>query len=188
MGNRQELAEWLDGIEYGSQWRPVPLEWRFVRFQKAAEKSELLLQQVTEVVQSGGKSLVFVQSRRQAEQTSLFLNSRGVRSFHHHAGLDHEARRQIEQKFLANQTDVLVATATLEMGLNLPVRQVVLYDVQRFDGTEFQPLTTNSVWQRVGRAGRLGLDEKAKAVLIIPAWERGAENYEKGEVEPIKPA
>lgn len=188
MGNRKELAKWLDGIEYGSNWRPVPLKWRFVRFQKATEKPELLFQQVAGTVRNGGKSLVFVQSRRRAEQTSLFLTSRGIRTFHHHAGLGHEERRQVEQKFLSNEADVLVATATLEMGLNLPVRQVVLYDVQRFDGTEFQPLTTNSVWQRVGRAGRLGLDEKAEAVLIIPAWERGAENYEKGKFEPIKSA
>lgn len=185
MGNRQVLAEWFDGVEFGSKWRPVPLEWRFVKFQRATEKPELLLQEVSENVRGGGKSLVFVQSRRRAEETSSFLAAQGIRSYHHHAGLEHDERRQIEQKFLKGEIDVLVATATLEMGINLPVRQVVLYDVQMFDGAEFKPLTTNSVWQRVGRAGRPGLDEKAEAVLIVPAWERGAENYERGDFEPI---
>ena len=185
LGNRQELAEWLGGVEYVSKWRPVPLEWRFVKLQKATEKPELLFSEVSENVRCGGKSLVFVQSRRRAEETSSFLSSRGIRSYHHHAGLEHDARRQIEQKFLSGEIDVLVATATLEMGLNLPVRQVVPYDVQMFDGTDFKPLTTNSVWQRVGRAGRPGLDEKAEAVLIVPTWERGSESYEHGAFEPI---
>ncbi len=185
LGNRQEISEWLNGVDYVSNWRPIPIEWRFARFQKATEKPELLLKEVSQNISDGGKSLVFVQSRRRAEVTSAFLNSHCIRSYHHHAGLGHEERRQIEQKFLSNEIDVLVATATLEMGLNLPVRQVVLYDVQTFNGTEFQPLTTNSVWQRIGRAGRPGLDEKAEAVLIVPIWDRPFENYELGKFEPI---
>ena len=35
----------------------------------------------------------------------------------------------------------------LEMGLNLPARQVVLYDLQRFDGRDFVALSVNTVWQ-----------------------------------------
>jgi helicase len=186
LGNRGELAEWLDGVEYVSSLRPVPLEWRFARYGSASDKPALLAAEVSRNVRAGGKSLVFVQSRRRAEELSHFLASQNVRARHHHAGLDHASRGEVERDFRDHQLDVLVATATLEMGVNLPVRQVVLYDVQSFDGGDFRPLTTNSVWQRVGRAGRRGLDTSGEAVLIVPRWDRAAEEYTRGEFEPIR--
>jgi helicase len=72
------------------------------------------------------------------------------------------------------------------MGLNLPVRQVVLYDIQTFNGTDFQPLSTNSVWQRVGRAGRPGFDAHGEAILIAPTWDRDVDRYDQGRFEPIQ--
>jgi helicase len=188
LGNPSELADWLDGVAYRSSWRPVPLTWRFVHFRNASEKPQLLIQEVGRNALAGGHSLVFVQSRRRAEELSCFLQSQGLRARHHHAGLSHDARRTVENEFRRHKQDVLVATATLEMGVNLPVRQVVLYDVQKFDGENFGPLSTNSVWQRVGRAGRRGLDEEGEAVLIMPAWERDADKYTRGAFEPIRSA
>lgn len=185
LGNRHELADWLDGVDYHSEWRPVPLEWRIARFRKATEKPDLLVDEVARNVQAGGKSLVFVQSRRRAEELSRHVQGAGLRAHHHHAGLQHPERRRVENGFRDDDTDVLVATSTLEMGLNLPVRQVVLYDLQMFNGTDFRPLPANSVWQRVGRAGRPGLDTKGEAVLLAPTWDREAKRYPNGDFEPI---
>ncbi|MFN7929342.1 MAG: DEAD/DEAH box helicase [Blastocatellia bacterium] len=186
LGNRQELADWLEGVEYHSNWRPIPLRWHIVRYKRADEKPGLLLEQASRNVREGGKSLVFVQSRRRAEHLSQQLQSAGLRAEHHHAGLKHQQRRSIEEGFRQGRIDVLVATSTLEMGLNLPVRQVVLYDLQCFDGVEFQPLSTNSVWQRVGRAGRRGLDTEGEALLLAPTWDRHVEQYPQGKFEPIR--
>lgn len=186
LGNRRELADWLGGVEYGSDWRPVPLEWRMVRYRKADEKPELLVGEVKRNVHLGGKSLVFVQSRRRAEELGRYLRVSGMRAGHHHAGLPQSERNVIEEGFRVGAVDVLVSTSTLEMGLNLPVRQVVLYDVQEFDGVDFRPLSSNSVWQRVGRAGRLGLDPRGEAVLLAPAWDRTVSQYPRGDFEPIR--
>jgi helicase len=71
------------------------------------------------------------------------------------------------------------------MGLNLPARQVVLYDLQGFDGTGFVPLSVNTVWQRAGRAGRRSLDVQGEVVLVAPSWERGVERYTAGQFEKI---
>jgi helicase len=186
LGNRRELADWLGGVEYVSDWRPVPLEWRIVRYRRADEKPGMLVEEVGRIVRSGGKSLVFVQSRRRAEELDRKLKASGFRAGHHHAGLPHPERRTVEGKFRNGEVDVLVATSTLEMGLNLPVRQVVLYDVQAFDGVDFRPLSTNSVWQRVGRAGRPGLDSGGEAVLLAPIWDRDTKHYPQGSFEPIR--
>lgn len=188
LGNLSELADWLDGVAYLSSWRSIPLTWRFVHFRNATEKPQLLIEEVARNTLAGGHSLVFVQSRRRAEELSHFLQSQGLRARHHHAGLSHDVRRKVEDDFRQHKQDVLVATSTLEMGVNLPIRQVVLYDVQKFDGADFRSLSTNSVWQRVGRAGRRGLDTEGEAVLLVPAWERNADKYMRGIFEPIRSA
>jgi helicase len=188
LGNRMELAEWAAAVEYYSPWRPVPLEWRTARFRRASEKPELLLKEVKRNIESHGKSLVFLQSRRRAERISSYLTENGIRSHHHHAGLNFQQRGEIEHRFRTDQIDVLVATSTLEMGLNLPVRQVVIYDLQEFDGYEYRPLPTYKVWQRAGRAGRPGLDESGEVLILAPIWDRTVEQYEKGNFEPIRSA
>jgi helicase len=186
LGNRAELADWLGAVEHGSTWRPVPLRWQVVRYRKAGDKPELLREVVQRNVQVGGKSLVFVQSRRRAEETCRALQAAGLRAAHHHAGLGPQERGAVEDAFRAGAIEALVATATLEMGLNLPVRQVVLYDLQAFDGSEFRPLSCCSVWQRAGRAGRPGLDTHGEVVLLAASWDRQAARYADGEFEPVR--
>ena len=186
IGNRGELADWISGVEYGSDWRPAPLRWRIARYRKADEKPSLLVEEVLRNVRSGGKSLVFVQSRRRAEELGRRLQAAGLKAGHHHAGLAHPERHKVEAGFRSEDFEVVVCTSTLEMGLNLPARQVVLYDLQAFDGEDFRPLSTNSVWQRVGRAGRPGLDPEGEAILLAPTWDRQANRYQEGSFEPIQ--
>jgi helicase len=185
MGNREELADWLEGVEYQSDWRPVPLTWRIARYRKADQKPTLLAEEVASTVQSGGQTIVFVQSRRRSESLARFLRDRGIAAAHHHAGLSIEERRDTEGDFRSGQTRALVATGTLEMGLNLPARQVILYDLQAFDGEAFSALAVNTVWQRAGRAGRFGLDTRGEALLFAAAWDRDADRYARGQFEKI---
>src|SRR6185369_8137696 len=103
-----------------------------------------------------------------AEALSAELRNAKIPAGHHHAGLDCNDRRRLEGEYRNGTLRALVSTGTLEMGLNLPARQVVLYDLQAFDGTDFFPLSVNTVWQRAGRAGRRGLDTHGEVVLIAP--------------------
>jgi helicase len=185
LGNRAELADWIGGVHHGSTWRPIPISWRFVRFKKATEKPDLLLAEVQRCVAADGQSLVFVQSRRRAEYLSAHLREAGVLAGHHHAGLEGHDRHRLEHEYRSGSLRALVSTGTLEMGLNLPARQVVLYDLQTFDGTDFAALSVNTVWQRAGRAGRRGLDTEGEVVLLAAAWERSLRHYETGKFESI---
>lgn len=186
LGNREELADWLGAVEYASNWRPIPLRWRVVRFRKSDEKPRLLAETVAATTAQNARALVFVQSRRRAEALSEFLTQQGLRAQHHHAGLSRATRQEVERACRNGTTEVLVATPTLEMGLNLPVRQVVLYDIQGFNGSEFAPLSVNTVWQRGGRAGRPGLDTEGEVVLLAPSWDRQADRLLEGRFEPIR--
>ena len=186
LGNRGELADWLGGVEFESTWRPVTLAWRVARYRKADEKPDLLVSELRPTVAAGGQSLVFVQSRRRSEQLARLLMDHGIAADHHHAGLEQGARRSAEEGFRSRRIQVLVATGTLEMGLNLPARQVILYDLQGFNGSTFEPLTTNTVWQRAGRAGRPGLDDQGEVVLLAPVWDRDVQRYSEGRFERIE--
>ncbi|WP_020602258.1 DEAD/DEAH box helicase [Spirosoma spitsbergense] len=185
LGNRLELADWLNGIEFSSTWRPIPIEVSKVYFSKATFKPELLLKEVQISLEKGGQILVFVQSRKRAESLSKFLSDQTISSAYHHAGLDYKTRIQVEEMFTKGIISVLIATSTLEMGVNFPVRKVILYDMQIFDDGKFSALPRNSVWQRVGRAGRFGYDKSGEATLLIPRWNRELQSVEKEEYDPI---
>ena len=186
LGNRHELADWLGGVEYSSTVRPIPLRWKISRYKKATEKPELLLREIQPIVDDGGQSLVFVQSRRRAETIAEYIRDKGLQVHHHHSGLNRQSRKLVEQQFRDRDLKVLVSTPTLEMGVNLPVRQVILYDLQTFNGQDFVPLPVNNVWQRAGRAGRLGLDTQGDVVLFAPSWDSKATEYAESEFDPIR--
>ena len=185
LGNRDEIAAWLGGVGFASDWRPVPVSWHRLTYRRATEKPGLLASCVASCARAGGQSLVFVQSRRRAETLASSLRTAGLAAGHHHAGMDAPARRALEDGFRDGTIRTLVSTGTLEMGVNLPARQVVLYDLQRFDGEDFVPLGINAAWQRAGRAGRRGLDPHGEVVLFVPAWDRSIPNYESGAFEPV---
>jgi helicase len=184
LGNPGELATWLGGVAFQTGERAIPLKWSTRTFNKAEEKPRLLLEILQPVVVGGSKSIVFVQSKRRAEHLAALLAEAGIRADYHHAGLHFDRRARVEADFRARAFDVLVATATLEVGLNLPARQVVLYDLQQFQDGEFRPLTVISAWQRAGRAGRPGMDTQGEVVVLRARWEAD-QRYENGRFEPL---
>ena len=98
----------------------------------------------------GGSSrglLVFTDSRRRAERLAFLVNeARGEgAAWAHHGSLSREVRRLVEEKFKAGELGCVVATASLELGIDVgSVGEVVLA------GT---PGSVASTLQRVGRSG-----------------------------------
>lgn len=185
MPNTDTLSAWLHGLKYSSQWRQVPIEKKVLRFKSAKEKPELLLEEVRRCVNSGGQSLVFCNSRSRAQSLAAFLAESGIPTAFHHAGIDREKRAEVEKGYKSGSIRVLVATSTLEMGLNLPARQVVIYDSYVFNESGFDQLPVWSYIQRAGRAGRPGLDESGEAVLMLPRWGGDAGKYLREDCEQI---
>lgn len=68
-----------------------------------------------------------------------------------------ESKQHQVELFTKGETDVLVATDAIGIGLNLPIRRVIFTEVEKFDGNEKRLLTTQEVKQIAGRAGRAGL-------------------------------
>lgn len=94
----------------------------------------------------GEKRLVFCDSRSRVEQLALLLRERGVDTFVSHSSLGAEERRAAEQAFAQRQNCVIVATSSLELGLDVgDLDRVIQIDA---------PPAVSSFLQRMGRTGR----------------------------------
>lgn len=93
----------------------------------------------------GEKRLVFCDSRSSAEQLSSMLRAKEMRTFVSHASLSVSERRQAEAAFTEEKDCVIVATSTLELGIDVgDLDRVIQID---------SPSSVSSFLQRMGRTG-----------------------------------
>jgi helicase len=88
----------------------------------------------------------------------------------HFSDLDRDERRVIEDAFRKREIQVLVATTTLAQGVNLPAETVVIPELKRFDGHGDQPYRVAEYKNIAGRAGRLGLTERGRAIVLASSY------------------
>ena len=74
-----------------------------------------------------------------------------------YGSLPYEARRREVERFINGDTDVVVSTDAIGMGMNLPVKRIVFLETEKFDGIQKRELNEQEVKQIAGRAGRRGL-------------------------------
>lgn len=92
---------------------------------------------------------------RHAEQ----LRRLGIKASVIYGSLPYDVRRNEINRFIREETDVIVSTDAIGMGLNLPVRRIVFLETIKFDGIKKRFLTQTELKQIAGRAGRKGLYE-----------------------------
>ena len=85
----------------------------------------------------------------------------------HHAGLIPAFREAVEECFTAGLLQVVFATETLSLGINMPARSVVIERLTKMRQHGRSGLTAGEYAQLTGRAGRRGLDSVGHAVV---AW------------------
>lgn len=132
----------------------------------------------------GQKRLVFCDSRSQAESLAGELRQLGVQTFVSHSSLSAEERRRTEAAFAEANNCVIVATSTLELGIDVgDLDRVIQIDA---------PHTVSSFLQRLGRSGRregtrrnclfLATSEEPllRTLGLLKLWS-------EGYVEPVRP-
>jgi superfamily II RNA helicase len=92
----------------------------------------------------------------------------------HHGGMLPKYRRLVEQLTQAGLLRVVVGTDTLGVGVNLPLRTVVLSGLAKYDGTTSRLLSARELHQIAGRAGRAGYD--TSGLVVVQAPEHVIEN------------
>ncbi len=84
----------------------------------------------------------------------------------HHSGQLPAWKIVIETLMTEGLLDAVFATSTVAAGVNFPARSVVILNSDRFNGTEFQPLSPTEFHQMTGRCGRRGKDKIGFAVML----------------------
>ena len=98
-------------------------------------------------------------SKKKVLSVASELEHRGIRTSVVYGALPYTARKEEVRKFIAHESDVVVCTDAIGMGMNLPIRRVVFLETEKFDGHKLRMLKENEVKQIAGRAGRRGLYE-----------------------------
>ncbi|WP_374679391.1 MULTISPECIES: DEAD/DEAH box helicase [Microbacterium] len=89
----------------------------------------------------------------------------------HHAGMLPRYRRLVETLAQRGLLQVICGTDTLGVGINVPIRTVVITALSKYDGTKMRQLSAREFHQVAGRAGRAGYDPYGNVVVMAPEWE-----------------
>lgn len=84
----------------------------------------------------------------------------------HHAGINLDDRRTIEDLYLRKSLRILVATSTLAVGVNLPAHMVVIKGVRTFQNNASVEYSDLDIVQMLGRAGRPQFDKDGIAIIM----------------------
>lgn len=185
VGNPAEMLDWLSS---GSKRKrmvvsPPPSQRQAPDVQLDHVGSLGNAAKVISLLHQGEKRLVFCDSRSRVEQLALLLRERQVETFVSHSSLGVEERRAAEHAFTQRQNCVIVATSSLELGLDVgDLDRVIQIDA---------PGTVSSFLQRMGRTGRrpgtrsnclfLTTSDEGflRAAALLGLWK-------SGYVEPVK--
>ena len=190
VGNPAEMLDWLSS---GSRRErqvvsPVPVARKPPQVQLDFVGSLANAAKVISLLHQGEKRLVFCDSRSRVEQLALLLRGREIDTFVSHSSLGLEERRAAEEAFAQKQNCVIVATSSLELGLDVgDLDRVIQIDA---------PGTVSSFLQRMGRTGRRAgtqsnclflatTDEGLmRSAALLDLWQTG---YVEPVMAPSKP-
>ena len=143
------------------------IRFRVETFQTKAEKHDALLQRIG---WAEGSGIVYVSSRKNAEELAQAISERDIPAMHYHAGMSAKERTYIQDEFMAGRIPVIVATSAFGMGIDKPdIRFVYHFDI---------PHSIDAYYQEIGRAGRDG--EPAEAILFYRAEDMNIHKFFAG--------
>ena len=106
-------------------------------------------------VQEGDALIVFSKARVHA--VAAELRALGWKVSLIYGALPPDVRRDQARRFQQGETDIVVSTDAIAMGMNLPIKRVVFLESEKYDGDITRTLTDAEFKQIAGRAGRYGI-------------------------------
>lgn len=105
-------------------------------------------------VRRGDALIVF--SRRAVLELAAALEGMNIRASVIYGDLPPTSRREQVRRFMEGESDVVVSTDAIGMGMNLAIHRIIFAESRKFDGVEYRLLRPTEIKQIAGRAGRFG--------------------------------
>ena len=105
-------------------------------------------------------------SRKNVLSTAALLEKKGFKASVIYGALPPAARRNEVQRYVSGETNIVVATDAIGMGISLPIRRIIFAETQKFDGKERRFLTPAEVRQIAGRAGRYNMFDLGEVLTM----------------------
>lgn len=146
VGNPKQISKWLQGssnrkssvINPPKENKPKKIEIKYVLEEQLGDE---IYKRVYDK-----KSLLFSNSRTGAEKVKNTLEDKGIESYVHHSSINKYFREVAEEKFKIGKNNIIIATSTLELGIDIGDLDIVLQLES--------PYSVSSFLQRMGRTGR----------------------------------
>lgn len=147
VGNPEEISEWLQGSskrKRGVIDPPKENKTKKIEIKYVLDEEQLGIEIYKRAF--GKKVLLFSNSRTGAESVKSILEEKGIESYVHHSSVNKYFREVAEEKFKIGKNNIIIATSTLELGIDIGDLDLVL----QLDS----PYSVSSFLQRMGRTGR----------------------------------
>lgn len=109
-------------------------------------------------VKKGDALVVFGKKKALAVSAQLLNNN--IKTSIIYGSLPYSTRKKQFERFLSGETEVIVCTDAIGMGVNLPIKRIVFLETRKFDGISLRKLRVQEIKQIAGRAGRKGIYNK----------------------------
>ncbi|MDO5726059.1 MAG: DNA helicase RecQ, partial [Tissierellia bacterium] len=119
------------------------------------------------LLSEGESTIIYAATRKTVEKIYGNLMKRGKRVGKYHGGMTADLRDNMQDMFLYDQIDIMVATLAFGMGIDKPdVRKVIHYNM---------PKSLENFYQEAGRAGRDGLE--SESIILYSPSDKGLQQF-----------